>query len=147
MLGLRAIAVSGLLVAMTSVASAGVWFPPQEAGERVVPRDKTTGIMIVFNCFKAGGLGQGSYFADHGTVTFKEGTRNVCSKTDYPVGFAYYTPNPGFVGDDTIQVYYGPSPFRLVIHVRDGVPQTPSSAQPQKKVHRHASTGGGDRHN
>ncbi len=138
---LRAIAISGFLIAMTSVASAGVWFPPQEAGERTVPRDRTTAVLTVTNCFKAGGIGQGSYFADHGTVTFKEDTRNVCSQRNYPVGFAYYTPNPGFVGDDTVQIYYGPSPFRIVIHVRDGVPQ--AAAPAQKKPHRHASAGTG----
>lgn len=141
MLGVRSIAVSGLLIAMTSIASAGVWFPPVDGGERVVPRDKTTGVSTVFNCALAGGLGQGSFFADHGTVTFKEGTRNACGKANYPVGYAYYTPNPGFVGDDTIQIYWGPYPVRIVIHVRDVAPQAAAAAP--KKPHRHASAGTG----
>ncbi len=79
---------------MASAASAGVTFPTQEGGERIVPRDKASAILTVFNCFQGGGgLGQGSFFADHGKVTFREGKMSVCSQSNYPVGFAYYTPN------------------------------------------------------
>jgi hypothetical protein len=135
MFGLRAIAFSGLIIATTYAASAGVTFPTQEGGERIVPRDKASAILTVFNCFQGGGgLGQGSFFADHGKVTFREGKLSVCSQSNYPVGFAYYTPDPGYVGDDTVQVYWGPYSVRVVIHVRDGAPQ-PATAP--KKPHRH----------
>lgn len=134
-------------LSMTCTADAMIMFIAREAGTRVVARDKTTFVLTVYNCVTEG-VGQGSFFANHGTVTFKETTGNFCPKKGpVPALAASYTPNPGFTGEDDVQIYFGPAPFHLKIVVRDGAPQ-PATAPASKKPHRHASAGtGGQRQN
>lgn len=138
----RAFVLSLLLSALPVAAQAGVSFPTQEAGKRIVPRDKTTFILTVFNCFQGGGVGGGSFLANHGTVTFSETSGTFCAQPNFPAARAFYTPNPGFVGEDDVQVYFGRAPFHMKVFVRDSVAQ-PKPVTETKRRHQASASHGG----
>jgi hypothetical protein len=141
----RTYVLSLLFVSLPVAALAGVSFPTQETGTRIVPRDKTTFILTVFNCFKVGGVGGGSFFANHGTVTFSQTSGTYCAQPNFPAARAFYTPNPGFVGEDDVQVYFGRAPFHMKVFVRDGVaqPRQVTETRPRRNVTgSHGGSGG-----
>lgn len=129
----RTFVLSLLLGVLPATAQASVTFPTQEVGTRIVPRDKTTFVLTVFNCFQGGGIGGGSFLANHGTVTFSETSGTYCGQPNHPAARAFYTPNPGFVGEDDVQVYFGRAPFHMKVFVRDAAPQSKQLTETKRR--------------
>jgi hypothetical protein len=59
------------------------------------------------NCENGKFSGTASGSASNGTITTKVDTGNYCGRANHPVTRVFYTPKPGFKGEDEVFLYAG----------------------------------------
>jgi len=104
--------------ALSAPAVAGIEYQLVEGGTVNVKSGVPTPFRLLVNCETGGGHGEGSSFASHGTITYKETVAKACGRSGWPALQTIYTSQPGFVGVDDITVYSGRAPFhfRMIVH-------------------------------